>query len=370
MENLDTDIPPPAAAVEATRAAVGTDEANSWLPFTGMSELKHEVARMIVRRGGPRYDPEGEVVITSGEGDNMLDALLALTDPGDEVIVPDPTYAGMLQRVRLVGGVPRLVPLHPEPQGWRWDLDALEAAVSDRTRAIFFGNPSFPSGWVVDDDEWAAVQRICTERQIWLLYWSAMEAIVFGGRKVVVPAALEGMRDLTVTLGGVACEQRMIGWRIGWIVASQAVTPQLGMIHIYNGLVASGFNQLGAIAALRADDHMAGVAEWERRHDVTMEQLAGLPATPPPRGLVAAARCRGRGHHSARLLCRVARAQGRRHTDDRLGRDRRPALRALRLLQRARREARSAGRARARRAQLIHHRRALRHATALERCRD
>src|SRR5215207_38149 len=79
MENLDTDIPPPAAAVEATRAAVGTDEAISWLPFTGMGELKHEVARMIVRRGGPRYDPEGEVVITSGEGDNMLDALLALT---------------------------------------------------------------------------------------------------------------------------------------------------------------------------------------------------------------------------------------------------------------------------------------------------
>ena len=201
MENLDTDIPPPAAAVEATRAAVGTDEANSWLPFTGMSELKQEVARMILRRGGPQYDPEGEVVITSGEGDNMLDALLALTDPGDEVIVPDPTYAGMLQRVRLAGDVPRLVPLHPSRQGWRWDLDALEAAVSDRTRAIFFGNPSFPSGWVLNDEEWAAVQRICTERQIRLLYWSAMEAIVFGGRKVVVPAALEGMRDLAVTLG-------------------------------------------------------------------------------------------------------------------------------------------------------------------------
>src|SRR5947209_19270555 len=136
MENLDTDIPPPIAAVEATRAAVGTDEANSWLPFTGMSELKQEVVRMLGRRGGPQYDPEGEVVITSGEGDNMLDALLALTDPGGEVIVPDPTYAGMLQRVRLAGDVPRLVPLRPSEQGWRWDLDALDGAVSDRTRAI------------------------------------------------------------------------------------------------------------------------------------------------------------------------------------------------------------------------------------------
>src|SRR5919201_3316077 len=122
MENLDTDIPPPAAAVEATRAAVGTDEANSWLPFTGMTELKQDVVRMISRRGGPQYDPEGEAVITSGEGDNMLDALLALTDPGDEVIVPDPTYAGMLQRVRLAGGVPPLVPPPPSETGWRLDI--------------------------------------------------------------------------------------------------------------------------------------------------------------------------------------------------------------------------------------------------------
>src|ERR671934_1184955 len=73
MENLDTDIPPPAAAVEATRAAVGTDEANSWLPFTGMGELKREIARLIVRRGGPQYDPGREGVITSGAGGNLVD---------------------------------------------------------------------------------------------------------------------------------------------------------------------------------------------------------------------------------------------------------------------------------------------------------
>src|SRR5256885_16106204 len=105
-----------------------------------------------------------------------------------------------------------------------------------------------------------------------LLSRSAIEAIVYGGRKVVVPAALEGMRDLTVTLGGVACEQRMIGWRIGWIVAAEAVTPQLGMVHIYNGLVASGFNQLGATAAPRADGPTARVAEVERLREQTNEQ--------------------------------------------------------------------------------------------------
>ena len=92
-------------------AAIGTHEANSWLPFTGRDDLKEAVASFIERRGGPRYDGRREIVITSGEGTAMLDALFCLTDPGDEVILTDPTYAGMINRVRLVGAVPRLVPL-------------------------------------------------------------------------------------------------------------------------------------------------------------------------------------------------------------------------------------------------------------------
>jgi len=106
LENLDTDIPPPEEAMEATRAAIGEDEANSWLPFTGRDDLKEAVAAYIERRGGPRYDGRREIVITSGEGDAMLDALFCLTDPGDEVVLTDPTYAGMVNRVRLVGAVP------------------------------------------------------------------------------------------------------------------------------------------------------------------------------------------------------------------------------------------------------------------------
>jgi Aminotransferase class I and II len=98
MENLDTDLPPPVAALEATRAAIGEDDANSWLPFTGRKDLQEAVAAHIQRRGGPSYDAGREIVITGGEGDAMLDSLLCLTDPGDEVILTDPTYAGMVNR--------------------------------------------------------------------------------------------------------------------------------------------------------------------------------------------------------------------------------------------------------------------------------
>jgi aspartate/methionine/tyrosine aminotransferase len=148
LENLDTDVPPPAAAIAATRDAVGEDDANSWLPFNGRQDLKEAVSDYIERRGGPRYEPRRDVVITGGEGEAMLDALLCLTDPGDEVIVTDPTYAGMINRVRLAGAVPRLVPLHAERGEWRLDLDALAAAATDRTRVVFLNNASFPTGWV------------------------------------------------------------------------------------------------------------------------------------------------------------------------------------------------------------------------------
>ncbi len=106
LENLDTDLAVPAGVIEATRAAIDTPEGNSWLPFTGRDDLKEAVAAFIERRGGARYDGRREIVITSGEGTAMLDALFCLTDPGDEVVLTDPTYAGMINRVRLVGRRP------------------------------------------------------------------------------------------------------------------------------------------------------------------------------------------------------------------------------------------------------------------------
>jgi len=283
MENLDTDIPPPLAAMQATRAAIGEDEANSWLPFTGRDDLKEAVAAYIERRGGPRYDGRREIVITNGEGDAMLDALFCLTDSGDEVILTDPTYAGMLNRVRLVGAIPRLVPLFVADGLWRLDVDALQAAVTDRTRVVFVNNASFPSGWVANDQELDAIATICRERDLWLLYWAGFEGVLFDGRTVRHPAALPDMRDRTVTVGAPTFEQRMIAWRIGWVVAPGELANDVSRVHIYNGLVPSGFAQIGTRVALAVPDEdlQAANAEWQRRRDETLRQLDGLPVVRP-----------------------------------------------------------------------------------------
>jgi aspartate/methionine/tyrosine aminotransferase len=272
--------------MEATRAAIGEDDANSWLPFTGRDDLKEAVAAYIERRGAPRYDGSREIVITSGEGDAMLDALFCLTDPGDEVILTDPTYAGMLNRVRLVGAQPRLVPLHVAAGEWRLDIAALQTAVTDRTRVIFLNNASFPSGWVANAEELEAVAALCRERDLWLLYWGGFEGVLFDGRPIVHPASLSGMRDRTVTVGAPSFEQRMIAWRVGWVVAPGALVNDVSRVQIYNGLVASGFAQIGTCVALGTpdDDLAAANAEWQRRRDETLRQLAGLSVIRPAGG--------------------------------------------------------------------------------------
>ena len=144
LENLDTDIPPPRVAIEATRAAATRDEANSYLPFLGIEALRQAVVARLRADTGIAYDWRTQCVISAGGLSGVLNALLAMLEPGDEVIISDPAYAGLLNRIRLAGGVPRLVPLRVIGGGWRLDLDALRDAASDRTRVVLTMSPSIP----------------------------------------------------------------------------------------------------------------------------------------------------------------------------------------------------------------------------------
>jgi len=149
LENLDTDLRPPQAVLEATRTAIDDDDTNSYLPFLDHPALREAAARHVSRLSGVDYDPERQCVITAGGTAGLLNVLLAMLDRGDEVLLTDATYAGMTCRVRLAGGVPRLVPFVLRSGQWRLDLDVLADAVSERTRAVFLMNPSMPSGAVL-----------------------------------------------------------------------------------------------------------------------------------------------------------------------------------------------------------------------------
>src|SRR5215471_4491396 len=286
LENMDTDLAPPPEAIAATRDAVGRDDCNSYLPFTGQASLRQAAAMHVSRLSGVAYDPNTQCVISTGGLVGILNALFALLDPGDEVILHDPIYVGLLNRIRLAGGVPKFVALVPSPEGWRMDRISLERAASPRTRAVLMVNPSFPTGAVLTRSDWEKIAEFCRSTGAWLLYDAALERILFDGHEYVHPASLSGMAERTITVGCVSKEYRMIGWRVGWIVGPPRIMMDIARVSMANVVCPVGIAMPGAEAALRVPESnvRAAVAEWQRRRDAMLEEMAELPVVRPSGG--------------------------------------------------------------------------------------
>ena len=286
MENLDTNLPLPPEAVPVTAASLETAPANSWLPFTGDHDLRAAISDFTAERTGHRYDAEREIVITCGGMEGILDALLAIVDAGDEVVVTDPTYAGIVNRVRLVGGTPRFAPYRVVDGEWRLDLDALHAAVGERTAAIVIMSPSMPSGATLDEDEWRAVCDLCRDRDLPLVYDAAMERLLFDGRELFHPLRHEGMAERALVVGSLSKEHRMIGWRVGWVAGPAEAIESVGWAHVYNTTTPTGIARAAATAVLRGPQgHVEDcVHELERRRDTMLRLLPGWPFVRPGGG--------------------------------------------------------------------------------------
>ncbi|MEV0616941.1 pyridoxal phosphate-dependent aminotransferase [Nonomuraea sp. NPDC050404] len=276
LENLDTDVPPPPAAVEATTRSLAECSGNSWLPLTGLPELCQAVAADLRVRTGLDYDPVRQIAITSGGMSAFMPVLMSTTEPGDPVVLTDPTYAGLLQRVRLSGARPHLVPLRVIDGHWRLDREALAEVRS--AAALLLMSPSMPSGVVFDRADWAVIAQVCERTGAYLIYDAAMERIVFDGHPRINPCRVDGLAERTIIVGSVSKEYRMIGWRIGWVAGPPDIMSRVMLATIYNTTVSGGFAQLGAAAALREPSGVAeAVAEYQARHDTVVAQLDGLP---------------------------------------------------------------------------------------------
>jgi N-succinyldiaminopimelate aminotransferase len=305
LENLDTDIAPDASAIDETRRAAGADDANSYLPFVGRLELRRAAARHVTRLSGVVYDGERNVIVCAGGLSGILNVLLATVEVGDDVVVTDPTYVGLINRVRLAGGVPRFAPLVFAP--WRLDRDGLRQAVGPRTRAMLLMSPSMPTGAVLDAEDWALVAELCRRHDLLLIYDAAMERLLFDGREVLHPASLPGMAERTITIGSASKELRMIGWRVGWIVAPESFMPDLVAVSLANVVVPVGIAQDAAALALgRSVDLLPRyVGELQRRRDVLLAELAGLPVGVPAGGWSLLLRVDGFGLDGPQLSTRL-----------------------------------------------------------------
>lgn len=288
LENLDTDVRPPEVALEVTRAAIGDDAANSYLPFEGLSSLRTAAAGHVSRVSGVDYDPGRQCVSVAGGLNGILNALLATVEPGREVVIADPIYAGLVNRIRLVGGIPRHVPARPTADGWQTDPAELAAAIDHDTAAVLLMGPAMPTGALLTAEHLAAIAEPVQRHGVWLIYDAAMERIRFDGSAPVHPAGHPGLADRTITVGSASKELRMIGWRVGWVVGPAPIMADIALVGMANVVCQVGIAQDAVAAALTArdaDDDMAAATEtWRRRSDLIVSQLSDYPVIRPDGG--------------------------------------------------------------------------------------
>lgn len=275
LENADTVCTPPHHVLEATRAAVGEDDYNSYLPLRGLAQLREAITRRYSADWDLSYDPADEVVVTGGTGESMLNVLLTLVDPGDRVLITNPTYSGIAQRVRLAGGVQSFTGLRRDGGRWALDVADLRRAAAG-CRVLFFASPCMPVGTVFTRDETQAIADVARDNDAWVVFDGVADLVTFGGRQVVSPATLPGMRERTIVVGGASKNYAMPGWRIGWALGPRDVMGAMDDVHIFNGIMPSGFCQAGVAAALDGpqDWQAEVVATYERGQAVLLAEIA------------------------------------------------------------------------------------------------
>ena len=286
LENLDTNIPPPQSALDFSREAIADDDANSYLPFFGLESIRKASTKLVGNASGNDYDWKTESIITAGGLSGILNVLLAVIEPGDEVIMTDPTYVGLINRVRLAGGVPRFISLLPSPSGWRLDREALGMVDPGSVKAMLLMSPSMPTGAVFDSDDWEALVQFSEQADCWLINDSAMERVLFDNRVAIHPASFSGMQKRVITVGSASKEYRMIGWRVGWVVGPATLLADVARVSITNVVCQTGI-AMGAVAVAIASENdgiFESTKELEARRDLIIKQLKDFSVIPPHGG--------------------------------------------------------------------------------------
>jgi aspartate/methionine/tyrosine aminotransferase len=274
-------FPAPELLKEAASRAIHAD-INQYAITWGAQRLRESLARKYQEWYGLTADPEREITVTCGATEAMISALLALVDPGDEVIVFEPFYENYGPDTILADARPVYVPLEP---GQPLDLDRLAAAFSDRTRAIIINTPSNPSGRVLGRSELEAIGHLCVRHNALAVTDEIYEHIRFEGEHVPI-ATLPGMRSRTVTISGASKTLSVTGWRVGWILAPAELTDAIRKVHDFLTVGAPAPLQEGVAVALDelgAEFYHRLAQDYRARRDLLYTALidAGFTCTSP-----------------------------------------------------------------------------------------
>ena len=259
------------AAIESLEKGYTMYTSNS-----GMPELRQELSRYLKSSYNLEYDPDDELLITVGSSEALDLAMRAILNPGDEVIMPDPCYVAYESCVILAGGVPVKVPTNQE-DNFKINAADVEARITNKTKTILIGYPANPTGAVMEKEKLSQLAEVAQRNRLLIISDEIYAKLVYGVEHTCV-AALPGMRENTILLGGFSKAYAMTGWRIGYAAAPREIIAVMTKIHQYTMMCAPTMAQVAAIEALKSggDSVSEMVEDYNRRRLVIVKGLRDI----------------------------------------------------------------------------------------------
>jgi aminotransferase len=250
----------------------------------GTIELRRALSAHLERLYGITYDPTNEICVTVGASEAVAATMAALVDPGDEVILHEPSYVAYLPSIMFNGGTPVMVST-TAASGFALTPEAVEAVITPRTKVLFLGYPCNPTGAVLDAPTLRAIADIAVKHDLLVVSDEIYDRLVYGGHRHVPISTLPGMRDRTVLMGGFSKAYAMTGWRVGYVCAPKDLLEGIVKVHQYEIMSAPTTAQDAAVIALETaeKDVAAMTGEYDRRRQMFVRGLneIGLPTVEP-----------------------------------------------------------------------------------------
>lgn len=285
-----------------------------YTPNAGIPELREAIAHKLKAENDLVVDPERELIVTVGANEAIALTMLALVDPGDEVIIANPSWPHYYYCVRLAGGIPISVPLREE-NGFQLSPDDVEDKLTPRTRMLVINTPQNPTGSMLSRQSLAALGAIVEKHGLLVIADEVYDRITYTEQTHVSFATLPGMRESTLTINAFSKTYSMTGWRIGYVAAPAALIQALIRVHQYTVTSACSFAQKGAVAALTDSQECVRdmVGEFKRRRDLVVDGfqgISGVSLVPPTGALYAFPRVDGLGLNSEELCSHLLHEAG------------------------------------------------------------
>jgi aminotransferase len=276
------DFPAPIDLKQAAIDAIGADY-NQYPITWGTKPFRNAIADKYLRTYGLEFDPETELTVCCGATEGMIASLLAVTDPGDEVIVFEPFYENYHPDTLLCGAVRKLVKLRAPD--WSFDPDELRKAFSARTKAIIVNTPNNPTGKVFSRDELTLIAGLCQEFDALVITDEIYEHITYDGNVHIPIISLPGMRDRSILINSMSKTFSVTGWRVGWVAAAPELTSTIRKVHDFLTVgAATPLQQAGVMALNLPDDYFKGLSsEYAGRREaaITMLESSGFRCFQP-----------------------------------------------------------------------------------------